>query len=95
MTSLRRSETKLGECLNILSDLSDLSASPSKFVLVGLPEDVGVRANWGIGGAHTAWGPTLKALLNIQSTTLFTGREIALLGYLDFTREMAVQINAT
>ena len=90
MTSQRRGETKLGECLNILSALSDLSASPSKFVLVGLPEDVGVRANWGIGGAHTAWDPTLKALLNIQSTTLFTGREIALLGYLDFTREMAV-----
>lgn len=90
ITCIRQSETKLGECLNILSNLSDLSASPSKFVLVGLPEDVGVRANLGIGGAHTAWGPTLKALLNIQSTALFTGTEIALLGYLDFTREMAV-----
>lgn len=90
LTSVRQGETKLGERLHILSDLSDLSTSSSRFVLLGLPEDVGVRANLGIGGTHTAWEQALKALLNIQNTPILTGTEISLLGYLDFSQEMAL-----
>ena len=87
-TSIREGETKLGEKLQVIPNLKEMASSSCKFVLLGLPEDIGVRANFGFGGAHTAWEPALKALLNIQSTGRFTGEEMAVLGHLDFEGEM-------
>lgn len=89
ITNPRPGETKLGECLQVLSSLDDLTAA-TKFVLLGLPEDIGVRANLGTGGAHTAWETSLRALLTIQSTDRLTGHEVSLLGYLDLTPEMTL-----
>ncbi|HEY0899255.1 MAG TPA: formimidoylglutamase [Sphingobacteriaceae bacterium] len=86
LTSCRLGETKLGEGIEILTGTEDLEASESKFVLLGICEDLGVRANLGIGGAHTAWPDALKALVNVQFTEKLA--PVALLGYLDFSEEM-------
>lgn len=88
LTSVRAGETKLGERMQTVSSVNELFNSTCKFVLVGLPEDVGVKANFGIAGARTAWLPALKALVNLQSTNRFRGDEIIVLGHVDFSEEM-------
>ena len=88
LTKVRRFETKLGERIKYLKPDSDwpevLHSSSAKYVLLGIPEDIGVRANYGKGGADTAWLPFLTAFLNIQSNDFLTGENILLLGHFDF-----------
>jgi formiminoglutamase len=87
LTSIRPDETKLGERMQT-ADGSDwetaLKNSSATFVLLGIPEDIGVRANYGIGGAHTLYGPALKALVNVQHTNVLKGESLLLLGNFDF-----------
>ena len=88
ITRLRRFETKLGECLQTANSTAlqeSLLQSKAAFVLIGIPEDIGVLANCGTGGADTAWLPFLKAFCNIQSTDVFTGEEAIALGHFDFS----------
>lgn len=88
ITRIRRFETKLGECFQHLADKplpEALSQSKAQYVIIGIPEDIGVRANYGTGGTETIWLPFLQALCNIQSTDAFTGEEVLLLGYFDFS----------
>ena len=88
LTKVRRYETKIGERLkNIQSEtdwMQQLQQSPAKFVLLGIPEDIGVKGNYGIGGADTNWLPFLSAFLNEQSNDFFTGEDVLLLGHFDF-----------
>src|SRR5688500_6262341 len=84
VTNTRSGETKLGEKVQTVTDLNLLALSSSKFVLLGLPEDIGIKANFGIGGARTVWDQALKSLLNIQSTKKLRGDEITVLGHIDF-----------
>jgi formiminoglutamase len=84
ITNVRAGETKLGERVQSITDLNSLALTSCKFVLIGLPEDIGVKANLGIPGARTAWQDALKSLVNIQSTARFTGEELAVIGHLDF-----------
>ena len=88
LTNLRLGETKLGERVQLISDLNSLALTNCKFVLIGLPEDIGVKANFGKTGTRTAWDAALKALLNIQSTKKFRGDELAVLGHIDFDEEL-------
>jgi len=87
LTSARAGETKLGERVQTVSDLNALPLSSCKLVLLGLPEDIGVQANFGVTGSRTLWEDALRALLNIQSTEKLRGDEIAVLGHIDFTEE--------
>ena len=88
LTRLRRFETKLGEMVQVIDHQENLEKSLndtiSKYVLIGIPEDIGVRANSGLGGADSAWIPFLQALLNIQSNDFLLGDEILLMGHFDF-----------
>ncbi|MBS4063895.1 MAG: formimidoylglutamase [Chitinophagaceae bacterium] len=88
LTKIRRFETKLGERVQVLQNVNDLEASlkqsSAAFVLLGIPEDLGVKANYGTGGADTAWFPFLNSFLNIQSNDFLSGEEILLLGHFDF-----------
>ena len=88
LTKMRRFETKLGERLQYLKSGADwpeaLHQSSAKYVIVGVPEDIGVRANYGKGGADTAWLPFLSSFVNIQSNDFLTGDNILLLGHFDF-----------
>jgi len=89
LTRLRRFETKLGERLRVVSNAQDLNRSlnesTAKYVIVGVPEDIGVKANLGIGGADTAWVSFLQSFLNIQSNDFLPGDNILLLGHFDFS----------
>ncbi len=88
LTKVRRFETKLGEQLQYLKAGEEwpevLQQSKAKYVIVGIPEDFGVRGNHGIGGTETAWLSFLSSFLNIQSNDFLTGENILLLGHFDF-----------
>ena len=88
LTKLRRFETKVGEQLKVANDTGDIykviKESPAKFVLFGIPEDLGAKGNYGIGGADTLWIPFLQNLLNVQSNDFFDGCEVLLIGHFDF-----------
>lgn len=85
---LRRFETKLGERVEVVLDSEDIAAAiknlSAKYVVVGIPEDIGVQANYGTAGTSSAWTSFLQAFLNIQSNDFFEGSEVAVLGHFDF-----------
>lgn len=83
-TNQREGETKLGEKVQTISSLDDLDKSSAPFVLLGIPEDIGVRANYGIAGTASAWEASLKALLNVQSNSFLNGAELLVLGHFHF-----------
>ena len=88
LTRLRKFETKLGERIQFLKIGNDwhesLKRSSAKYVLLGIPEDIGIKANHGIGGADTSWLPFLESFLNVQSNDFLRGDDILLLGHFDF-----------
>ncbi|SDG86639.1 formiminoglutamase [Pedobacter terrae] len=79
----REGETKLGEKVAVISSWEELPDTKAKFVLLGIPEDIGVRANGGMAGAASAWRPALTAFLNIQSNRFLGGNEILVLGHFE------------
>lgn len=89
VTKVRRFETKLGELIDFVTDTArwqhEIESSAADYVLFGIPEDMGVLANRGRGGAHTAWLPFLHSFLNIQSNDFIEGNEMLLLGHFDFS----------
>ena len=88
LTKVRRFETRVGERVQHLNPSADwphvIESSTAKYVLVGIPEDIGIKANHGIGGADTNWIPFLQEFLNLQSNDFFTGENVLLLGHFDF-----------
>jgi formiminoglutamase len=88
VTKIRRYETKIGERVQHIKSENDwgqqLEQSSAKYVLLGIPEDIGVKGNYGIGGADTNWLPFLSSFLNMQSNDFMTGEDILLLGHFDF-----------
>ena len=70
VTNHRSGEVKFGEKMQLIPDGADcanfLKNSAAKFVLFGIPEDIGVRANNGRSGAATAWESAIKSIANIQ-----------------------------
>jgi formiminoglutamase len=89
LTRLRRYETKLGERIQCIAQ-TELSVeemirrSTAQIVLFGIPEDIGVKANDGLGGTDSAWLSFLSSFLNIQSNDFIGGEELMLLGHFDF-----------
>ena len=85
---MRKFETKLGERINCIADKASLEdtlqQTTCSYILFGIPEDIGVKANQGIGGADSAWFPFLSSFLNIQSNDFLSGENILLLGHFDF-----------
>lgn len=83
----REFETKLGEEIQLIEEpitIEALKNNPAKFILIGIPEDIGVKANFGIGGTHTAWPAFLKAFLNMQSNNVLNAKNCILLGAFNF-----------
>lgn len=87
--SKRAGETKFGEKVEILPSTENLVAqlknSNTKYVIFGIPEDIGIRANHGKPGATTAWKAALKSLLNTQDNAFNKGKRLLVLGHLDFS----------
>ena len=80
--SKREGETRLGQTVSYVSSLEDLKDHPARYVLFGICEDIGVRANFGKRGAATAWPAFLNAFLNVQDNQFNTGRDMILLGHI-------------
>lgn len=83
----RKGELKIGDVCNTLEGVNwkkELKANPCRFVLIGLPEDIGVRANFGRPGANSAWMPVLNNILNMQSNAYLSGKELLVLGAVNF-----------
>lgn len=89
LTRIRRFETKLGERVQLVANPekleTSLQQSNASFVLIGIPEDIGVKANMGVGGTDSAWISFLSAFLNIQSNDFCEGSNILVLGHFDFS----------
>ncbi|WP_018692359.1 formimidoylglutamase [Algicola sagamiensis] len=87
---IREGETRIGQVFHFLPNNDTLAAQLQQakqqgvqFVLFGIPEDIGPRANCGTRGADRGWEAFLKRFINQQSTQFFSGKDILLLGHLD------------
>ncbi|MDN3707520.1 formimidoylglutamase [Myroides ceti] len=89
IVQLRSSEIKFGERVQLPNENesieSFLTTTTATYILFGIPEDIGVRANFGRKGTSTAWESTLKSLLNIQHNKTCKGNSVGVLGAFDFS----------
>ncbi|WP_029033555.1 formimidoylglutamase [Salinimicrobium terrae] len=88
MFSPRPGETKLGEKIKLATNLEDLEKTEAEFVIFGIPEDIGVRANYGNPGTSNAWEAFLKVFLNVQENQHNSGENILLLGEINTSELM-------
>ncbi|RWX01451.1 formimidoylglutamase [Flavobacterium cerinum] len=83
-TSQRSGEIKFGErILTIPKDtdtLEYIKSCDADFVLFGIPEDIGVRANFGRPGAASAWESAIKSIVNLQHNKFAKGNNLLILG---------------
>ncbi|MEP7231458.1 MAG: formimidoylglutamase [Ginsengibacter sp.] len=89
VTHVRKFETKLGEIIQVANrdDVEEaISKTNAPYVIIGVPEDIGVKANKGIGGADSCWFSFLDAFLNTQSNDFLSGEQIFIAGHFDFTK---------
>ena len=87
-TNKREGEVKLGETVLTVYDsghlFTEIKNSKASFIILGVPEDIGIKINGGKGGTHTSFLPSIKALLNTQENQFISGKDILVLGYLDY-----------
>jgi formiminoglutamase len=92
VTNHRSGEIKFGEKMVTIPKGVDpaafLKTSDTKYVLFGIPEDIGVRANYGRPGAASAWKSAIGSIANIQHNRFCKGSQILVLGHLDVSQEM-------
>lgn len=92
ITNHRSGEIKFGEKMfTIPKDANPntyIQECEAKYVLLGIPEDIGIRANLGRPGAYSAWESALKSIANIQHNRFCKGNRILILGQLDVAEEM-------
>lgn len=82
LTRHRSGEEKIGEAVQsgLLDWKTSLKNSSAKFVIVGIPEDIGVRANYGRAGAASAFKPALESFLNQQNNFFLNADSVYVLG---------------
>jgi formiminoglutamase len=92
VTNHRSGEIKFGEKMITVPKGMEpnefLKTSEVKFVLFGIPEDIGVRANFGRPGTASAWESAIKSIANIQHNRFCKGNQLLVLGQLDVSQEM-------
>lgn len=97
ITNRRAGEVKFGEKMQTLPEGVDLKSfletNDSKFVLFGIPEDIGVRANFGRTGTASAWGNAIKSIANIQQNDFCKANSVLVLGSIDLEIEMKASEN--
>lgn len=86
----RKGEKHVADVMHIADGNLSLDANIARakelgvrFVLVGIPEDIGPRANCGKGGADKGWTNFLEVFLNQQSNQYFDWQSCLLLGCVD------------
>ena len=92
VTNHRSGEIKFGEKMMTIPKGIDpavfLKTSEAKYVLFGIPEDIGIRANFGRPGAASAWESAIGSIANIQHNRFCKGNQILVLGHLNVCEEM-------
>lgn len=86
----RAGETRLGQMLQFLNPLLPLAdalisaqSRGARYALVGIPEDIGPRANFGQGGADLGFQAFLSRFINLQANSHLPANEILLVGTVD------------
>jgi formiminoglutamase len=82
-TTWRWGEEKFGDAVGVVNSWEALKKNEATFVIFGIPEDVGVRANQGRAGAAKAWKSCLSALCNIQTNAYTNPTNTIILGEID------------
>jgi formiminoglutamase len=92
ITNFRNGEVKFGEKMITIPNDEDvvefITKTETKYVLLGIPEDIGIRANLGRTGASTAWSSAIESIANIQHNRFNKGTSILILGEIDVSKEM-------
>ncbi len=88
LINTRVGETKFGERVHFIHNIEELSTADAKYVLFGIPEDFGVRGNFGKSGTAGAWKSCLDSLLNIQANQYTKPEKVILLGEVDCREAM-------
>lgn len=93
ITNHRNGEIKFGEKMITvpkgIDPLKFIATCEAKYVILGIPEDIGIRANYGRPGAASAWNSAIKSIANIQHNRFCKGSQIVILGQLNVANEMA------
>ncbi|QSS96871.1 formimidoylglutamase [Psychroflexus sp. ALD_RP9] len=92
-TKVRSGEVKFGESITCLNSLEELNKRDEEFVILGIPENIGIRANYGASNAHLMWKEFLKAFLNIQSNSYNHPEDVIILGEFDTSRQQERALN--
>ena len=84
--SIRNNEVKIGEQITFAKDniVDSLNAFKGKYVLLGVEEDIGPRANGGMPGAMGAFKAFLTRFLNMQSNEFIDARNLMIIGRAKF-----------
>jgi len=92
VTNHRSGEIKFGEKMIIvpkgIDKIDFLKESEAKYVLLGIPEDIGVRANYGRPGTASAWESAIASIANIQHNRFCKGSQIIVLGQINVAEQM-------
>ena len=88
--SVRSGEARIGQSiafaepdLPLQQQLAVSQQQGCRYVLLGVPEDIGPRANLGQGGADKGWHAFLAKFLNLQANRFTATEHILLLGHID------------
>ena len=92
----RSGEQKLGQAIARLDDVNpgkDIAslkptlvqkvAQGARYILIGVPEDIGPRANCGRGGSDSAWEAFISHLVNVQVNRFVDPQKLLVLGSVD------------
>ncbi len=92
ITHHRSGEIKFGEKIITIpkneNPFEFIKNTDAPFVLIGIPEDIGVKTNFGRIGTASAYESSLKSLVNIQHNKFCKGNKLILLGHIDVAEAM-------
>ena len=82
ITRSRAGESRVGDHVAAGGEKwqANLERSPTRYVIIGIAEDIGVRANLGRPGAQSAFAPSLSAFLNQQHNWFLDSSLVTVLG---------------
>jgi formiminoglutamase len=85
----RYGEIKIGQEIELISDISDLENKSQEYVILGIPEDIGVLANHGKPGTKNAWKAFLQSFLNTQENDYNPSKNVIILGHVDCNDDLS------
>lgn len=89
---IREGEMRIGQTAMSGEDFMEAVKSKKnlpKYVIFGIPEDIGPKANRGRGGAAHMWDWFLKSIILVQDNEFLRGENICLLGSVQTSDLMA------